>query len=81
MDLGCLDLGCISVSDKQGTNDDVLDSDNKENDATTTASPKIGKVSILTFRFSDSIQDCYFSISALDLFHFLESDSLFVFGS
>ncbi|CAB4290647.1 unnamed protein product [Prunus armeniaca] len=43
MDLGCLDLGCISVSDKQGTNDAVLDSHNKENDATTTASPKIGK--------------------------------------
>ncbi|KAM1687100.1 hypothetical protein ACFX1T_034857 [Malus domestica] len=45
MDLGCLDLGCISVSDKHRAKDAVLDSDNKENAAAEqfSASPKIGK--------------------------------------
>ncbi|PON90576.1 myosin-2 heavy chain-like protein [Trema orientale] len=47
MDLGCLDMGCVSVWDKNFTPEPVLDSHNKENDAveplTVTATSKIGK--------------------------------------
>ncbi|KAK9941875.1 hypothetical protein M0R45_007568 [Rubus argutus] len=42
MDLGCLDLGCVSVSDKQGATQASPDSDNKETEPLT-ASSKIGK--------------------------------------
>lgn len=46
MDLGCLDLGCISVPDNKST----ADTDGKENDAceSRSATSKIGKV-ILCF--------------------------------
>ncbi|XP_059445793.1 uncharacterized protein LOC132177473 [Corylus avellana] len=41
MDLGCLDLCCISVSDKQGTEATLASSESRED--TATASSKIGK--------------------------------------
>ncbi|KAL5561347.1 hypothetical protein UlMin_031094 [Ulmus minor] len=42
MDLGCLDMGCITVSDKV-TSETVLDSGSKENDSGV-ATSKIGKI-------------------------------------
>jgi hypothetical protein len=51
MDLGCLDLGCISVLDKHSSDSFVLDPVNKECDSREKVSSgsKIGKVN--PFRF------------------------------
>lgn len=58
MDLGCLDLGCISVSDKHG-NTTSLDSDNKELDdgEKVASASKTGKVkSFPSFLFVNCLQ-------------------------
>ncbi|KAG2704683.1 hypothetical protein I3760_05G015700 [Carya illinoinensis] len=49
MDLGCLDLGCVSVSDKQGTGAAVSISDSRDDNVSenTTARTKIGKNKLL----------------------------------
>lgn len=51
MDLGCLDLGCISVLDKHSSDSFVLDPVNKECDSREKVSSgsKIGKVNPFVF--------------------------------
>jgi hypothetical protein len=51
MDLGCLDLCCVSVSDKQGTEATLASSESREDSMseTATASSKMGKVSSFFF--------------------------------
>jgi hypothetical protein len=48
MDLGCLDLCCVSVSDKQGTEATLCSSESREDSMSenSTASSKIGKASL-----------------------------------
>ena len=65
MDLGCLDLGCISVSDKKG----VVDSKNtREDDAIDTAAStnsKIGKVVSLSLSLFFHFQHSCFPFAFL----------------
>jgi hypothetical protein len=52
MDLGCFDLGCVSLSDKRGTEAAAVDSKTREDDVS--ANSKIGKVNSLFFHFQPS---------------------------
>lgn len=56
MDLGCLDLGCVSVSDKHGTEVFAAKSDSRDDNVreAAKASFRIGKVKVFVFRFSRS---------------------------
>lgn len=71
MDLGCLDLGCISVSDKQGTEAAVSLSESRDENLSenTTARSKIGKViNSLDFRF---VKSRIFNLCCFLEFYFL----------
>lgn len=77
MDLGCLDLCCVSVSDKQGTEATLASSESREDSMseTATASSKIGKVRFFFFFLSFSISrkfKCLFLSRFWFLFLFLD---------
>jgi hypothetical protein len=69
MDLGCLDLCCISVSDKQGTDATLTSSESREDGMSdTTATSKIRKVRFLFF--------CLFVCFFFFFFHFQCQENL-----